>query len=155
VVESAVRSWEGMSRDELAQEWADSAAELLAFLETRQDDPRVHVVRYESLLTDFDAEVGTMLQACNLDAHRFDLRAARALPLRGSSTDRGGADKLHWEPVARLASFGGLTRWADWTDDQHQRFNAIAGAEMKALGYELREVREVHRISRWRRRTTS
>jgi Sulfotransferase family len=142
VVESALRSWTDLSADDVAHEWADGARDLLTFLDKHADNPRAHVVRYERLLTELDVEVERLLQACNLDRSRFDLAAARALPLRGSSTDRGGAEKLHWDPVARPASFGGLVRWSGWSDDQHRRFNAIAGAEMRAFGYDLREVPE-------------
>ena len=62
----------------------------------------------------------------------------RTLPVTGSSTDGKNPDgSLDWAPTEKAENFRPLERWSEWTAEQHERFNAVAGPAMTALGYQL------------------
>jgi sulfotransferase family protein len=135
-VESSVRSF-GETYAKAIRDWADSARAFDRFRQGQADHPAgFHVVRYERLLTDLEDELGAALRFCGLSTSTYDFEAARALPLRGSSTHRGEHIDLHWSPVPRPADFGGLERWSGWSTRRHREFNLLAGELLTALGYE-------------------
>ncbi|MGD1993068.1 MAG: sulfotransferase [Anaerolineae bacterium] len=137
VVESSARSF-GWDRDEVARLWAEAARTILAFDQAHRGDTARHmIVRYEDLAQDIEGTLYPILDFVGLDAAAYDFEAAQDLPVYGSSTFRGGATQVHWEPVARTQDFKPVRRWADWSRRQHERFNAAAGDLLPALGYEL------------------
>lgn len=138
VVESGMRSF-GWDFEEATRNWAKAADRVLDF-ETRMSGcgNGWKIVRYEDLVRD-PAELRSVLTALGLDAEVYDFEAARNLPVRGSSSYRRDGGEVHWKPVERSADFRPLERWADWSRSRHERFNWLAGDQMRALGYELSE----------------
>jgi hypothetical protein len=66
----------------------------------------------------------------------FDFEAARALPVRGSSFYLGpGHRSVHWEPVEKGPDFAPKERWRSWTRGMHERFEWIAGDQLRSFGY--------------------
>lgn len=140
VTESAVRSW-GFTHATAARRWATAARRVLDFDLASRDGPgRYHIVRYEDLVADLEKTFAHVLRFCDLDVGRYDFDAARNLPLRGSSTDRGERADLNWDPVARPADFSGIARFDGWSARQHRLFDLAAGREQRELGYEPRDV---------------
>lgn len=133
-VESNVRTW-GTSYATATEYWATGAERIARFIRIGPAG-RWRLVRYEDLLTDLEQELEEILRFCELDLVSYDFHAARRVPLRGSSTDRGGSSVVHWDAVGRPANFAGLTRYAGWSEQQHREFNAVAGDLLRAFGYE-------------------
>lgn len=135
VVQSAVATFQ-WDFDRACREWAQAADTIRLF--QRAEAARSHrwrLVRYEELVDDTEGQLRSLFEFVGLDATRYDFEAARSLPVFGSSAygRRGGA--VHWEPVAKDASFAPKERWRAWTDAQMDRFEWLAGDQLRALGY--------------------
>lgn len=164
VVQSCMSTF-GWEFDRAARNWASAADEIHRFLETeRPQTERYLLVRYEDLLDDLKRTMLEILRFTQLDDEAFDLRAASELPVRGSSSYFGsGRDSVHWEPVARGPDFDPKERWRSWSPDLHERFEWIAGGQLRYFGYEpsagpVRGAGSVLRNrvldARWRGKTT-
>ncbi len=96
---------------------------------------RFLLVRYEDLLADLDASVARILDFTGLDPAGFDHERARQLPVLGSSYTRDDDGRLTWEPRPAAPDFAPARRFADWSPTERERFDRIAGDELRALGY--------------------
>jgi hypothetical protein len=136
VAESTRLSW-GTPIDETARQWAENGRLMLNFL--RNDGgstlPRL-LVRYEDLVTDTEAQLRRLLKGLDLDAERYDFDRAAALPVRGSSVLRGGADQVHWDPISRTPDFDPIRRHHGWGCEETERFAAVAGDVLAEFGYQ-------------------
>jgi Sulfotransferase family len=128
----------GWEFERAVRTWADAADTIDRFRETnahRAD--RWRLVRYEDLVEGLDEELPAILRFTGLDPDRYDLEAARNLPVRGSSSFFGpGRSSVHWEPVEKGVGFAPTGRWRSWTPDQLGRFEWLAGDQLRSLGYE-------------------
>ncbi|MFQ5529094.1 MAG: sulfotransferase [Gemmatimonadota bacterium] len=148
MVESGMRSF-GWEFEEATRLWAAAADRITAFeasMRGRTDPSKV--VRYEDLVTDLEAELRTVFSVAGLDPEAYDFAAARRTPVRGSSTYQRDEGDVHWQPVERGADFQPLQRWESWSRARHERFNWLAGDQLRALGYEPRE--STGAPARWR-----
>jgi Sulfotransferase family len=137
VVQSCMATF-GWDFDTAARRWARAADEVRRF-----DERHCHrglpyrIVRYENLVDDLDATMSGILAFLGLAREAFDFQAAARLPVRGSSAYFGHRrDSVHWEPVERDAGFDPRARWRAWAPELHQRFDWIAGRQLRQLGYE-------------------
>jgi hypothetical protein len=137
-VESLVRSFD-WSYERAMHAWADAAATIVRFDETNRGRGLPYrIVRYEDIVRDPVATLGDLLAFLDLDADRFDMDAAVALPVRGSSTLRTTeGEGLHWKPVPRDEAFNPLERAETWDAARSARLAWLAGAQLAALGYEV------------------
>lgn len=128
----------GWEFERAARAWADAADEILRFQHVHaQRADRWRLVHYEDLVDHVDEELPKILEFVGLDRARFDMDAARNLPVRGSSTFFGrGQSSVHWEPVTRDPSFSPNRRWESWPPERLERFEWIAGDQLRAFGYE-------------------
>lgn len=165
VVQSCMSTF-GWEFDRAARNWASAADEIHRFVETeRPPTERYLLVRYEDLLDDLKGTMLEVLRFTQLDDDVFDLQAASELPVRGSSSYFGsGRDSVHWEPVARGPDFDPKERWRSWSPDLHERFEWIAGRQLRYFGYApssepVRAAGSVLRQrlldARWRGKTTA
>ena len=99
------------------------------------------LVRYEELVDEPARVMREICEAPGLDPETYPYDEIERLPVRGSSTlkSESGSD-LHWTPVERTDSFDPRERWRSWDDHTHRRFNAVAGEQQRALGYDVVEV---------------
>ena len=139
VSESGVKSF-GWSYERAFDRWRRAADVVLDLQRQHADNPRFAVVRYEDVVDD---PVGVMRQLCDvaaLDPERYPFAEIEKVPVRGSSTLRSehGSD-LHWTPVERTTDFDPRSRFKSWDDHLHRRFEAVAGSQQRALGYDLVE----------------
>jgi hypothetical protein len=135
LVESAVRSF-GWTYPKAIDRWARGARRILEFdRDEHAGNCRYLVVRYEDLVTDLDAELARILAFLRLSPARYDFDAARALPVRGSSSLKSQGQSLHWTPIAKPQDFRPLERASGWTASQHRRFARKAGYLQELLGY--------------------
>jgi len=127
----------GWDFERAARAWAEAAREIERFGVTHAERAdRWRVVRYEDLVDDLDGTLPGILRFAGLDPSTYDMEAARALPVRGSSTYFGpGRSSVHWEPVEKGPAFSPSRRWLSWSPRQLERFEWIAGDEHRALGY--------------------
>jgi hypothetical protein len=142
VVESAVRSFGG-SYEHWTRMWA-YAVHLIRQFQAQSDaslKKQFTIVRYEDLVVDCRNQMTKLLQFLDLDPARYDYHAAETLPVRGSSSHRGGNPKLHWQPVQKTEDFKPLDRFKNWTPAQHSIVRWIAGEEMHDFGYETNGAR--------------
>jgi signal transduction histidine kinase len=128
----------GWEFERAARSWAAAADEIDRFIETaragRRD--RFRVVRYEDLVRDLRTALGSILAFLDLDELAFDYDAAAELPVRGSSAYFGrGRNAVHWDPVPRGTDFDPIERWRDWDAERVERFDWIAGEQLRSLGY--------------------
>jgi hypothetical protein len=157
VVQSSMATF-GWDFDRAARQWAAAADEIRRFeLSGRSLASRWMLVRYEDLLNDLEGSLSRVFRFLELDEKVFDLEAASSLPVRGSSFFLGlGHDSIHWEPVEKDADFDPRERWRSWSPRLHERFEWIAGRQLRYLGYEdadnpIQATRSVirHRILDW------
>jgi protein-tyrosine sulfotransferase len=135
VVQSSMETF-GWDFDRACRAWADAADEVRRFQETgaAQAD-RWRLVRYEDLLDDTEGQLRPILAFLGLDATRYDFEAARDLPVRGSSTFGRRGGEVHWEPVAKDPTFVPKERWRAWPRERLERFDWLAGDQLRGLGY--------------------
>ena len=147
VVESGVRSF-GWSYERAMRRWTTAAAAVLDFDDAhRGTDVAYRIVRYEDLIDDLEGQMKALLDHVGLDVDRFDMDAAKRIPVRGSSTIRqSGDEQMHWQPVERPADFAPKERWSSWDDRRHRRFNEVAGDLQRRLGYDVVEVGGEHAL---------
>ena len=128
----------GWDFDRAARNWAAAAEELARFeAEHRYPAARYLRVRYEDLVDDLKGSISRILGFLELEQGTFDLEAADALPVRGSSSYFGpGRDAVNWDPVEKGPDFDPRARWGSWTPQMHERFEWLAGEQMRSLGYE-------------------
>lgn len=141
VVQSAMDTF-GWDFDRACRAWRDAAREIHRFqqIESSRAD-RWRLVRYEDLVDDVEGQLRAVFEFLELDATRYDFEAARNLPVRGSSAFGRDGDKVHWEAVAKDASFAPKDRWRSWSAAQLARFDWLAGEELVELGYASSRVR--------------
>jgi protein-tyrosine sulfotransferase len=135
VVQSAMETF-GWDFDRGCRAWAEAAQTICRFQQV--ESGRAHrwrLVRYEDLVDDPEPELRAVFQFLDLDATRYDFHAARSLPVRGSSAFGRERGKVHWEVVAKDASFAPKERWRSWSAAWLDRFDWIAGEHMVAFGY--------------------
>jgi len=129
----------GWSFERAARAWASAADEIERFRRGDTDTSmRWTLVRYEDLVDDLDATMTGVLRALDLDPDAYDLEAAHALPVRGSSFFFGdGRSSVHWEPVPPGPGFAPADRWRDWDRVALDRFEWLAGKQLRDLGYPM------------------
>lgn len=138
VVESAMKSF-GWTFETACRRWG-RAARYVADLEERQKGSGQRgftVIRYEDLVQAPEETLRHVFALVDLDTGRFDFSALDDFPVFGSSVERGGKDKVHWDPVAKTEAFNPLGRSAHWTADAFRRFDWLTGGVSRRLGYEL------------------
>jgi protein-tyrosine sulfotransferase len=96
---------------------------------------RWRLVRYEDLLDDTEGQLRSIFNFLGLDPAAYDFRAAQELPVRGSSTFGRDGRNVHWELVAKDESFAPKERWRTWSAAERERFEWLAGEQMRELGY--------------------
>jgi protein-tyrosine sulfotransferase len=137
VTRSAMETF-GWGFERAARAWAQGADEIRRFRETYGDahPERWRLVRYEALVEDLDVELPEVLRFLELDLDRYDMGAARTLPVRGSSWFFGeGRSTVHWEPLEKDPDFRPTERWRSWTPERLERFEWLAGDGLRYLGY--------------------
>jgi protein-tyrosine sulfotransferase len=127
----------GWDFDTAAHLWAEGAEEVRRFDRANRGlGLPYRVVRYEDLVDDLEPALLEILAFLDLDPNCFDFASARHLPVRGSSAFFGpGRTMVNWDPVARSAAFAPKERWRDWDPALLQRFEWIAGDQLRYFGY--------------------
>jgi protein-tyrosine sulfotransferase len=135
VVQSSMDTF-GWDFDRACRAWADAADEIRRFqqVETARSE-RWRLVRYEDLVDDTEGQLRPILEFLGLDPTRFDFEAARNLPVRGSSAFGRQSGGVHWEPVSKDVTFAPKERWRSWPAEQLERFDWLAGDQLRGLGY--------------------
>ncbi len=136
VVRSGMKTF-GWQLEDAAAAWAAGVDRMLTFAE-RADIPHTQrsVVRYEDLHRRPRKAMARLLQAVGLPLECYDFAAAASLPIRGSSTFRGGdATPVHWHPVPRTESFQPTNHWNGWTDHDRDTFLSLAARQLRRAGY--------------------
>jgi protein-tyrosine sulfotransferase len=128
----------GWSFDTAAHLWAEGAEEIRRFdLANGDRDSSYRIVRYEDLVDNVKPALMKILDFLDLDPDRFDFAGAARLPVRGSSAFFGpGRTSVNWDPIAKDAAFAPKERWRDWEPALHQRFEWIAGNQLRQFGYQ-------------------
>lgn len=139
VVESGVRSF-GWDYDHAAKRWAQAADTILK-LQAESSGKRLLVLKYEALYLHRRSELRKVFDFLGLDGASYDYGRAETIAVTGSSDQRVGVpadsdEAFHWRLTHPSESFNPLARFQDWDDGRHRRFNALAGQQMLALGYE-------------------
>ncbi len=136
VVESSARSWPSEPYAMWMQAWAWGARRMMAFAHGpgRPMAAQWKLVRYEDLLAG-RAALDDLLRFLAIDTSEYPWERFESLPLRGSSTHRGGSEQLNWKPVERPKDFRPVGRWQSWSWWRKRQFKHWAGRELIALGY--------------------
>jgi hypothetical protein len=127
----------GWSFERAARAWASAADAVERFRSSNaRHSNRWLVVRYEDVVDDLERHLPPLLQFLGLPGDRYDMIAARNLPVRGSSAFFGaGRSSVHWDPIAKDSTFAPKERWQSWPAERRERFELIAGRQLEALGY--------------------
>lgn len=147
----------GWDLDRGGREWAAAADEIVAFQAAQvHRSTKWRIVRYEDLVDDPELQMRKILDFVGLDVAPYDFRAARDLPVRGSSSFGTSEHGIHWEPVHRDSSFSPKDRWRCWDSAALERFNWLAGRQLRYFGYDpvgaapTRSGALRHRLRDWR-----
>ncbi len=137
VVQSAMETF-GWDFDRAARGWAEAANDIRRFEEQQpQEEAGYLIVRYEDLVPNPEAGLIAILRFLDLDETRYDFDAAVRLPVRGSSVYFGRDHRsVHWEPVDKGDDFDPRERWRFWSAEMHDRFEWIAGDELRHFRYQ-------------------
>ena len=139
VVESGIKSFD-WHRDAAIHKWVDAARTIESYVASHSgDQPRGHflVVRYEDLWLNLKEELTRILEFLGLPTDSYDFSSAANLPVRGSSTVRQNRSQgVNWKPVEKSSTFDPMSRFRHWGRSKHERFNWIAGKQLKAFGYD-------------------
>jgi hypothetical protein len=65
------------------------------------------------------------------------------MPIFGSSGKKDGSGEWQWGVTESTGKERFTERWSEWSRRQHERFNWIAGDELRALGYAPQEFETV------------
>jgi protein-tyrosine sulfotransferase len=135
VVQSGIVTF-GWDFDRGCRLWSQAADTIRQFQRaesTRRD--RWRLIRYEDLVDDMEGQLRSIFEFLGLDPAAYDFTAAQDLPVRGSSSfGRRGRD-VHWELVPKDESFAPKERWRSWSAGHLERFEWLAGEQMRELGY--------------------
>ena len=132
VVASATATFGGLP-ERWIRIWRTGARQILDFLAAHPG--RGVLVRYEELVRDLELALCPVLEALGLDPAGLDFEAAAAIPARGSSTV--AKDGVAWRPVPSAAIGDPLARGERLAPGVVARIAWLAGAEARALGYDL------------------
>jgi protein-tyrosine sulfotransferase len=136
VVQSAMDTF-GWDFDRACRAWSQAADTVRRFQEAeRERAARWRLVRYEDLIDDTVGQMRALLDFLELDATRYDFEAACTQPVRGSSAFGRDGRAVHWNAVPRDASFTPKERWRSWSAEKLERFDWLAGDQLRALGYD-------------------
>lgn len=141
IVESGARTFQ-WSREAAMHSVADAARAVQKFRESHAGDgDRYCILRYEDLWQDTESQLRKLFHFLELESDNYDWPAALALPVRGSSELKENDDtSVHWDPVKRDPDFDPLSRFDEWNDARHYRYNRVAGAGMEPFGYRIKSV---------------
>ena len=127
----------GWSFETASREWAKAAQNILSFKKgSKGFEDRFKIVQYESLNTQTVDTLREIFNFLGLEENLYDFDAALKTPVYGSSYLKEEGDKVSWTPKAKSEANVGKKRWDTWSAFEHQRFNRIAGTELKKFGYE-------------------
>lgn len=134
VIESGIHSF-GWNFEVMTHAWANAAKTILEFeRQVSNSDYHYLIVRYEDVYQETEKELRKIFSFLGLDPNCYDFEKAANLPIKGSS-ELHKQGKVHWNPVERSPDFNPLSRWSDWSQAQHRRFNWIAGEYMVHFDY--------------------
>jgi hypothetical protein len=124
--------------DTAAHLWAEGAEVIRQFDHAHKDSGLGYrIIRYEALVDDVELTMAGILDFLGLDRNRFDFAAAASMPIRGSSVFFGpGRAGVHWDPVDKDSDFAPKERWREWDPALLQRFDWIAGDQLRHFGYQ-------------------
>ena len=140
VVASSLKTFrQGLNRkrfSEYCREWRVAADAILQYeCCAANEEGRAKIIRYEELLSAPEDVMRATLRYFGLDVDLYDSEGLDQLPLRGSSSVRGGGGKVTWQPIDKPRDFQSTGRWNSWSDYKKRRFMSIAGSTLVAAGY--------------------
>ena len=135
VTESTMRTWDTLF-DDAVEKWRRGGREAIDFIDSHGWSSDWHrVVRYEELARDTEATLREVFSAIGLDPEAYPYVELSDMPVVNSSTYGRDEDEEAWGKTESGDDFDPLSRFSSWTEVQHQRFNWLAGDELRALGY--------------------
>jgi hypothetical protein len=136
VAQSGVDTF-GWDFDRVCRAWASGADTIRRFQQAESGRAnRWRLVRYEDLVDDTEGQLRSVFEFLGLDSGRYDFDAARKLPVRGSSWFGRQSTGVHWDAVPKDASFAPKERWRSLSPDYLDRFEWLAGEQLRAFGYD-------------------
>ncbi len=131
----------GWNFETATRKWAGSAQTIQKFMDDNpQYKDRFKLVHYETLNANTLEVLREVLEFLNLDVDSYDLDEALSMPVFGSSFMKEKGETVTWKPQEKQKDFNSSERWNSWSNGRHARFNWIAGKELAALGYEVKDV---------------
>jgi protein-tyrosine sulfotransferase len=126
----------GWDFERACRAWATAADTICHFQQTQSAHAeRWRLVRYEDLVDDTETELRSLFRFLDLDPSKYDFDAARNLPVRGSSWYGRREAPVDWQTVPKDASFAPKERWRSWSSDRLDRFDWLAGSQLRRFGY--------------------
>jgi len=141
IVESAARSFD-WNREAAMHSVSQAAKTIARFQEIHaSENDHFRILRYEDLWQDTETQLHGLFKFLELDPGNYDWQQALALPVRGSSELKTAQENtIHWDPIERNPEFDPMSRFADWSDALHFRYNHVVGADMAPFGYRNKSV---------------
>ena len=133
VVDSATSSWPSTTAEAWAKRWAAGVAELVRAV-AADTGGRILMLKYEDLYENPRQALDRVESHLRLCPGSIDLQKVSQLPVFGSSRLDGGGD-WSWSVERRSSGFRPIGKWKTWPQEKLRAVEAIAGGELRALGY--------------------
>jgi hypothetical protein len=141
VTESMMQTWK-TPFDQAVWKWKEGAGAVCEFIREHGRSGSWHqVIHYEDLVQDTPSVLRSIFEAAHLDADLYPYSDLENTKVVGSSTFRDENEDDVWTEQEPGDDFDPLSRFASWSADQHNRFEWLAGAELRELGYPLEKGR--------------
>jgi hypothetical protein len=135
VTESARRTFDD-TFDDAAHRWRRGASQVLSFIDEYGWSSGWHqVVTYEDLVRDTSGKLQLLLDEIGVDFEEYPSESLEETRVIGSSTFGQEEGEVTWNTKRDDGTFNPLDRFSSWSDREHERFDWIAGDELRALGY--------------------
>jgi protein-tyrosine sulfotransferase len=135
VTESSIRTFD-LTFDQAARTWRKGARQVLSFLDVHGSSSEWHeVIHYEDVVRHTGRELSKLFQRVGLDPDVYPYEKLDDVPVVGSSTYGQEKGRITWEEKDVDDSFDPTQRFSNWGKRRHERFDWIAGEELRALGY--------------------
>jgi len=135
VTESRMKTFE-QSFDAAVRGWRRGARDVIRLVEEHGWSSEWHcTVKYEDVFRQPDDELRQLFDAVSLDPSLYPYSYLEDVAVVGSSTYGREGEAVTWEEKQADGAFDPLSRFRDWGDEKHERFEWLAGDELREMGY--------------------
>lgn len=136
VAESGMNSF-GWDFVKAIYDWKINSRKIVDFLNKNPNS--AFLVRFEDLFTTPEETMSEAIEYLELDITNYPFDKLKDMPVSGSSMLKSEKGELNWKPIEKEQNFRPVSRYKSWSAWKKFLFIVIAGGELQAFGYDIRE----------------